>query len=102
MDLKINKNHAEQGRRQSPTSCPTVIALRAAGFTNLEVGVEKIRVYSCEVKADRLTTDERSLVRMIDMPQRLVDAIRRFDAGHDFEHGVYRIPGLSKPKGGSK
>lgn len=102
MDLKISKRHADAGRRAHSKCCPTALALRDIGIKNVEVGVEKIRVYKCDVDPAAFMTDEALLVRRVDMPKRLTDAIRRFDGGGEFKHGVYRIPGLNKPKGGSR
>jgi hypothetical protein len=101
MDLRIKEQHVLVATPNNPCKCPTAVALKAVGIKNAEVGSYEIRFYDHEVGHGCVVAGCH-VVGRIQMPKRLVGEIRRYDDGEGFETGIYRIPGLKKPKGGGR
>lgn len=86
MDLRINRAHARLGHRSNGESCPTAVALRCAGFTEIYVGNTTIKIGDW--------VNQRSF----NIPRGLRNAIANFDEGKPFKVGTYRISGLKRPR----
>ncbi len=89
MDLIINRRHAELGVPGAASSCPAAIALKSAGFADAQV-------CTCPPEIRVLHDDGWKTYKLTKRLDAVIDA---YDSPpHSFKIGVYRIPGLKRPK----